>query len=228
MAGKRYVFQTALGTLHDSVLTLFAADGQTVLAQNDDLAPGNLASRIAWQAPAAGTYYLAVAAYPGSGIGSYSLQVSAINSPPVLSAVADQTLAARAARCWSASRAGTRTATRSATRPRPSTPSGMVAVSVSGNLLSVRPAASFTGRFQVQFSASDGLATATSSFWVTVAAGVNQPSSLGLGVQLSQAAASMPAQAASVDQAIASESWGDSFAADRRLDLRAWSFSMPC
>jgi subtilisin family serine protease len=214
VAGGSYVFQTALGTLHDSVLTLFAADGQTVLAQNDDIAPGNLASRIAWQAPAAGTYYLAVAAYPGSGIGSYSLQLSAIGSPPaatvsppVLTAVANQTLPQGGSLLVGLSGRDPGGNPLSYTA-QALTPAGTVALSVSGNLLSIRPAASFTGRFQVQFSASDGLATTTGSFWVTVAAPV------------SQAAAFMPDQAESVDGAMAHGACSNSPPANPGFDLR--------
>jgi hypothetical protein len=49
-AGKRYVVQTGnLGWTGDTVLTLYDADGTTVLAENDDIAyPDNLASRVEW------------------------------------------------------------------------------------------------------------------------------------------------------------------------------------
>ena len=50
VAGQKYTFQTVLGTLYDSVLTLLGTNGQTVIAQNDDMAPGNRASCITWQA----------------------------------------------------------------------------------------------------------------------------------------------------------------------------------
>ena len=76
VAGQKYTFQTVLGSLYDSVLTLLGANGQTVIAQNDDMAPGNRASRIAWQATASGTYYLAVSSYPGSPTGTFSLLTS--------------------------------------------------------------------------------------------------------------------------------------------------------
>ncbi len=50
VAGQKYTFQTVLGSLYDSVLTLLGTNGQMVIAQNDDMAPGNRASRITWQA----------------------------------------------------------------------------------------------------------------------------------------------------------------------------------
>ena len=76
MAGQKYTFQTVLGSLYDSVLTLLGTNGQTVIAQNDDMAPGNRASRITWQATGSGTYYLAVSSYPGSPLGSFTLSTS--------------------------------------------------------------------------------------------------------------------------------------------------------
>ena len=81
VAGEKYKFQTALGSLYDSVLTLLGTNGQTVIAQNDDMAPGNRASCITWQATSSGTYYLAVSSYPGSPVGSFSL----ITSSPAVS-----------------------------------------------------------------------------------------------------------------------------------------------
>ncbi len=71
VAGTCYVLQTGLLTLPDSVLTLYGTDGRTVLASNDDIAPGNYASRILWQAPAAGTYYLAVSSYGNDVFGQF-------------------------------------------------------------------------------------------------------------------------------------------------------------
>ncbi len=76
VAGQSYTFLVVLGTLYDSVLTLLGTDGQTVIAQNDDMAPGNRASCITWQATGSGTYYLAVSSYPGSPLGSFTLAAS--------------------------------------------------------------------------------------------------------------------------------------------------------
>jgi subtilisin family serine protease len=73
VAGQQYTFQTALGTLYDSVLTLLGSDGRTVLAQNDDMAAGTRASKITWQAAVSGTYYLVVSSYPGSPVGTFLL-----------------------------------------------------------------------------------------------------------------------------------------------------------
>jgi hypothetical protein len=70
-AGARYVLSTRSGSLMDTTLTLVDTDGATVLAFDDDSGFGR-ASRIAWQAPADGTYYLVVAHYdPAQGVGSY-------------------------------------------------------------------------------------------------------------------------------------------------------------
>ena len=58
-AGQRYVLQTSnLGWTSDTVLTLYDADGTTVLAENDDIAtPDNLASRVEWIAQQDGWLY---------------------------------------------------------------------------------------------------------------------------------------------------------------------------
>jgi len=73
VAGQKYTFETVLGSLYDSVLTLLGTNGQTVIAQSDDLAPGNRASCITWQATSSGACYLAVSSFPGSPVGSFSL-----------------------------------------------------------------------------------------------------------------------------------------------------------
>ena len=75
-AGTQYTLQTTLGTLRDSWLTLYGTNGTTVLAENDDIANGVLASRIQWTAPASGTYYAAVRPYNQSYTGTYTLSVS--------------------------------------------------------------------------------------------------------------------------------------------------------
>ena len=59
-AGVAYTIQTSsLGTSADTYLYLYDTDGATPLAANDDYG-GTLASRIMWQAPADGTYYVMV------------------------------------------------------------------------------------------------------------------------------------------------------------------------
>ena len=62
------------------MLTLLGSNGQTVIAQNDDMAPGNRASKITWHATASGVYYLAVSSYPGLPLGSFALMTSQL--PP--------------------------------------------------------------------------------------------------------------------------------------------------
>ena len=94
VGGQKYTFETVLGTLYDSVLTLLGANGQTVIAQNDDMAPGNRASCITWQATASGTYYLAVSSYPGSPLGSFSLVTSGPSAAPTATASAKSAAAA--------------------------------------------------------------------------------------------------------------------------------------
>jgi len=66
-AGQRYVLQTSnLGWTSDTVLTLYDADGATVLAENDDIAyPDNLASRVEWIAQRDGWLYARVRHYNG-------------------------------------------------------------------------------------------------------------------------------------------------------------------
>ena len=72
--GELYQIDVALGTLSDSVVGLYDADG-TQLAFNDDY-EGSSASRILWVAPSSGSYYVEVASF-GEGTGSYTLTVAA-------------------------------------------------------------------------------------------------------------------------------------------------------
>ena len=90
-AGKSYVFTVALGTLPDSVLYLYDTNGAKQLAFNDDYGSGG-ASQITWTAPTAGVYYLAVAGYGGSDVGTYTLSVAGQDAAPVLAAIGNQTL----------------------------------------------------------------------------------------------------------------------------------------
>jgi hypothetical protein len=77
-AGIAYDFNTSgLGSNADTVLTLYASDGTTVLAQNDDTGL-TLASDVAWTPATSGTYYLQVQQWstPIAGCGtSYDLSV---------------------------------------------------------------------------------------------------------------------------------------------------------
>ena len=67
-----YQIDVALGTLSDSVVGVYDAD-ETPLAFNDDY-EGSQASRIFWEAPSSGSYYVAVASW-GDGTGSYTLTI---------------------------------------------------------------------------------------------------------------------------------------------------------
>jgi hypothetical protein len=73
-----YVVETALtSTDMDSVITVYASDGTTVLGSNDD-APGlGFASRVEFTAPAGQVYYVKVRHYYGSsGTGDYTVSVT--------------------------------------------------------------------------------------------------------------------------------------------------------
>jgi subtilisin family serine protease len=74
-AGFTYTLGTTLAGLDDSVLSLYAADGATLLAADDDGGPG-LASRITWTATASGTYYAAVTSYDPAETGGYQLSLA--------------------------------------------------------------------------------------------------------------------------------------------------------
>ena len=64
----------------DTVLELYAADGMTLLASNDD-APGlGLASHLEYEGPL-GVYYVKVRHYSGSGVGDYTVSVTQIKLP---------------------------------------------------------------------------------------------------------------------------------------------------
>ncbi len=70
--GVLYQIDAALGTLDDSVVELLDANGWTI-ESNDDYGD-SLASRIFWEAPSAGDYYVAVKGY--DSVGSYTLTVA--------------------------------------------------------------------------------------------------------------------------------------------------------
>lgn len=64
-AGQHYQIATLdLGSECDTVVRLYAPDGQTLLAQDDDSGPG-WASLVEWTSPADGTYYVQVIEYRG-------------------------------------------------------------------------------------------------------------------------------------------------------------------
>jgi hypothetical protein len=79
-SGKRYIIETGnLGNTTDTTLTLYAADGQTILASNDDVQLGtDLRSRIIWLANTNGWLYVQSKAYDGRICGngvSYNIVV---------------------------------------------------------------------------------------------------------------------------------------------------------
>ena len=74
--GQFYQIDVGLGTLEDSVLELLGADGWR-LAYNRDHGDSQ-ASRIVWEAPASGDYYLVVEASGFADVGSYTLTVSVL------------------------------------------------------------------------------------------------------------------------------------------------------
>ena len=68
MQGITYTLQTTNLSLNaDTMIALYDQDQTTVLAENDD-SNGELASYLAWNAPASGTYYINVRNWnPGNG-----------------------------------------------------------------------------------------------------------------------------------------------------------------
>ena len=71
--GEYYVIDATLGTLQDSVLDLYDADG-TWLSSNDDYRDST-ASRLIWLAPSTGTYYIRVHSF-ATVTGTYTLTVA--------------------------------------------------------------------------------------------------------------------------------------------------------
>jgi len=91
-AGATYILQTALGTLPDSTLRLYASNGTTLLRTNDNGAGIGPASRIEWTASTSGTYYVSVQAALGTQVGTYALSTSVRNVAPVLANIGDRTM----------------------------------------------------------------------------------------------------------------------------------------
>ena len=73
-AGRSYQIDVALGTLDDSIVGLYDADG-SFLDANDDYGDP-FASRLYWEAPSSGERYVAVWGY---GTGTYTLTVSIVD-----------------------------------------------------------------------------------------------------------------------------------------------------
>ncbi len=79
VAGTRYVVQTSnLASGVDTIAQVYDLDGVTVLA-SDDNSGGGKASRLTWQAPLSGTYFIRVSRAAGGAYGcsaTYQLKVS--------------------------------------------------------------------------------------------------------------------------------------------------------
>ena len=73
--GELYRVEVTLGSLEDSVVVLYDADGSK-LAFNDDRDEVSLASLISWLAPESGSYFVQVAGVDASSTGSYTLSVA--------------------------------------------------------------------------------------------------------------------------------------------------------
>jgi subtilisin family serine protease len=179
-AGQHYTLATVLGTLRDSGLSLYAANGTTLLAANDDYG-SSLASRIDWTAPASGTYYLAVAGYGNTCTGTYTLNVQTQNSAPVLPPIADRTMphsqTTLSIPLGATDADGdplTYSVVVTAADPSAKSPvyapvkSGDVSASVSGGVLTITRSAAYTNNFRVQVNVSDGTASASAAFMVSV------------------------------------------------------------
>jgi len=78
-AGQTYTFAmvgTGTNNVQDTYLRLYAPNGTTLLAQNDDgLQSAN--SIFTYTAATSGTYYIAASAFDNSGIGQYGVSVAA-------------------------------------------------------------------------------------------------------------------------------------------------------
>ena len=215
VAGKTYTFSTQLGTLSDTVLYLYGANGTTVLLSNDNTGT-SLASKITWTAGTSGTYYLVVAAAGSAKTGTYTLNLQAQNAAPTLAAIADQTMS---------NAQTTLNATLSATNPNGgkltysakllshnAQSSALVAmtgtkvtVSVAGNRLTINRLASYTNDFYVQVSVSDGASSSTRTFHVTIGAATSAQAA-SLAFEPATSASSEVASAAPATALATSES----------------------
>ncbi|MCH8940131.1 MAG: hypothetical protein IIC27_03270 [Chloroflexi bacterium] len=74
--GTTYTFSTILENLADSKITIWATDGTTVLATNDDFG-GTQASQIEWTPPDANRFYVTVESADGTSTGTYIIRYTA-------------------------------------------------------------------------------------------------------------------------------------------------------
>ncbi len=79
---RTYVFETSVQGGMDTVIELYAADGATLLATNDDAAGLGLGSRLRYTAPHGTVFYLKVRHYSPAGTGSYVLRAGTANGAP--------------------------------------------------------------------------------------------------------------------------------------------------
>lgn len=79
-AGDVVTFETKAGTINDTLMWLYASNGTTQLAYDDDGGDG-LYSKFVYTFTAAGTYYVKVDGY-SSNVGSYILKTSIPLPPP--------------------------------------------------------------------------------------------------------------------------------------------------
>lgn len=82
-AGRQYAIETRLGSVYDTTLTLFAANGTQQLAYNDDVESGTAgrsrASRILFTPTTSGTYFAAVGGYSTSYTGTYQIELNQVS-----------------------------------------------------------------------------------------------------------------------------------------------------
>ncbi len=76
-AGTQYVIETILDSLPDTTLTLYDADGTTVLRYDNNSGLGN-ASRIDWTAGTTDTYFVRVAGFTANQTGTYKLDIGSV------------------------------------------------------------------------------------------------------------------------------------------------------
>jgi hypothetical protein len=79
LGGASYEFETATGTLDDTVMDLLDTDASTLLDENDDDSrdPNSYASFLEWTCPGDGDYYIMVKGY-GRSTGTYTLSVTQV------------------------------------------------------------------------------------------------------------------------------------------------------
>ena len=87
VAGTTYMFETTLGSLADSYVTLYDQNGLFV-ADDDDGGTG-YASRLVWNATSSGTYYIEARAYATTQTGTYQLAISEFGASAVPIAVGE-------------------------------------------------------------------------------------------------------------------------------------------